>query len=414
MLSQHRGLWTMTGLKNRFGVTITAIILIVSVLLLAGNVGLWLYNPSRFASVLSSCVLSILRGTAEVQTPDTITWEEARNGMKLEPGSRVSTGTDSHALLTFSEDTTTKLEPGTDLLVAKLEGSRDNYPDVILLRQWSGRTWSQVERFPDNRHYFEIQTPSASVMARSTLFGVNVDKSGRTLIQTTEGQVDVIAQGQEVRVSAGQQTGVELGAPPSVPVRIPPVRNELLVTVGTPAVGMVMDPHGSRTGYLPNGAALNQIPGSRSSVREESGHIIRIPEPSSGEYTVVLRGVDAGTADFSIEALAEGKSTFKYAGSTKTTAASEWVLRLRVDVFGGLLQRVSVVDPQSPRGKVSGDTAEARIRTTKTGQPEPTTNYPDSEWLLASKKGWLLGYWAAAAILMIFLGMIFARLYRWR
>ncbi|MDP2932446.1 MAG: FecR family protein [Chloroflexota bacterium] len=394
----------MTVFKKRLGGTATATVLIALALLLACDAGFWLYNPSRFAVVLSSYMLNILHGTVEVQTPDTITWEEAKDGMKLKPGSRVSTGADSHALLTFSEGTTTKLEPGTDLLVAKLES------DTIMLRQQSGRTWNQVAKLSDSRRRFEIQTPSANVMARGTLFLVNVDTSGRTFAQTTEGQVDVIAQGRTVNVFAGQQTEAKVGVPPSAPVPTPPARNELVVTVGAPASGMVIDPHGSRTGYLPGGAsALNQIAGSRSSVQEEStSHRIVVTELSSGEYAVVLRGVDNGNADYRIEALGDGKSVFKYAGSYNATAAGEWLLLLHVNVVGGLLQSVSIVDPNSP-GEGSSDTTKTGARTTEIEALGPT-NHPGSDiaWPSAWDKVRPLGYWAAVAILVIFLTMIFA------
>lgn len=414
MLSQHGELSTMAVFKNMLASTITAIALSALVLLLAGNVGFLLYNPSHFTSVVSSCTLNILQGSAEVQTPHTITWEEAKNGMKLEPGSRVSTGEDSHVLLTFSEGSTTKLGPGSDLLVANLEGNRENYPEVIILKQQSGSTWNQVAKLADSKHRFEVQTPSANVMARGTLFLVNVDASGRTLTQTTEGQVDVSAQSRLVHVFAGQQTEAAPGAPPSVPEPMPPTSNELIVTVSTPAVGMVIDPHGSRTGYLPDGSELNQIAGSSSSVGEGSRHTTVIPKLSSGEYTVALQGVAEGKADYSIEALNGGDSKFKYTGSYDATAGNAWQLRLQVNVIGDSL-RVSIVDPNSRGSNAIVGNAEASARATEMRPHGPTTNHPDSDthWLLAGVKVSSLGYWVAGAILAIFLVTIYVRLYRW-
>jgi len=419
MLSPHRELSIMAVFKNknRLASAIAAIALIALVLLLAGSAGFWLYNPPRFDSVLSFCTLNILQGSAEVQTPDTIAWEEARDGMKLEPGSRVITADGSHVLLTFSEGTTTKLEPGTDLVVTKLESNRENYPNVIMLRQQSGGTWNQVAKLPDKKRHFEVQTPSAAVLARGTLFLVNVDASGKTFIQTTEGQVDVTAQNRKVHVFAGQQTEAALGAPPSMPMPIPPPDNELIVTVSTPAVGLVIDPHGSRTGYLPNGSALNQIAGSRSSVGEESRHTTVIPKLSSGEYTVVLHGVDEGKADYSIEALGDGKNKFKYVGSYDATTGSEWELRLQVNVIGGLLQRVSIVDPDSRVGKAIGDNDGAGAQATEVRPREPVTNSLDidEQWPSAWTKERQLGYWLALAIIIILLvvGTIYVRLCRW-
>jgi len=369
----------MTKMKSCLRGSIAAVILIGLVSLLAADVSFSLYQPARFTSVLPYCTLSIFSGTVKVQTLNAITWKEAKNGMTLEAGSRVRTLPDSHALLTFFEGTTTKLEPGTDLLVAKLEGNRESHPDVIVLKQWSGKTWNRVTTLSDNSRHFEIQTPSSSAVARGTLFLTKVDRTGRTLIQTTEGQVSVIAQGREVQVLAGQQTEVEPGAPPPFAVQMSPSQNELIVTVSMPAVGMVVDPSGSSTGYLPDGSALNQIAGSRSSMVDQSHHTIRVPELRTGEYTIVLRGVGQGVSRFSIEALTEGKSTFRQAGSCNVTAASEWLLHLHVDVLDGLLKGVSVVKPELPSGQVMAHDAVERTGATEMGPSEITTKPSDND-----------------------------------
>lgn len=207
--------------EKRSDGAMSAITMIMVVVLLAGGVGFWLYNPPRLASFVPS-TLNVSGDNVEVQTLETITWKEAQDQMKLDPGSRVRTGTDSYALLTFAQDTTTKLDPGTDLLVARLEGNRDKPPDVIALRQWSGSTWNQIPAFLDDSRHFEIQTPSASAVGNGSSFSVNVDESGRTIVRAAEGQVDVRAQGREVQVTAGRQIEVKPGSPPSAPVPIPP------------------------------------------------------------------------------------------------------------------------------------------------------------------------------------------------
>ena len=115
-----------TELKNRIGSIIASVILITVVLFLAVDVGFSLYNPDRLDSTLPVCTLNIISGSIQVQTKDTVTWVKAEDGMTLEPGSRVRTDTDSHASLTFSQGTTTKLEPGTDLIVTNLEGEQDD------------------------------------------------------------------------------------------------------------------------------------------------------------------------------------------------------------------------------------------------------------------------------------------------
>ncbi len=430
-------------LKNRRGGAIAAVILMMLIMFLAVDVGFTLYNPYRLASPLPSCTLSIFDGTVEVQTLETFTWEEAENGMILEPGSRVRTALDSHALLTFSQGTTTKLEPGTDLIVAKLESRQDNRPHLIVLKQRSGKTWNKVARLPGNGGHFEIQTPSASAKVRGTLFLAEVDESGKTLIQTAEGQVDVSAHGQEVQVSAGQQTEVELDSPPSIPVPTAPAKSELIVTVSRPAVGLVIDPSGSSAGYLFDGSELNQIAGSTLATPEESQYVIRIREPNEGEYTVVLRYVDDGISYFSIEGLAEGKSTFRYTGSSNSTTASELILRLHVDVLDGLLQGVPVLNPEPPKSQAIEETAVTKAITEETGSDKSatksiteetgsdksTTKSPDTDSERASVQqkgkpgelgetqtspegGYKYNQWFAAACIVIFFGIYSAVIWR--
>lgn len=197
---------------------------------LAIDIGFSLYNPNRLNPVLPFSTLKIIGGNTQVQTKYSLTWEKAVDGMVLEPGSRVKTDSGSYASLSFSQGTTTKLEPGTDVIVAKLEINPDNELNAVTLKQQSGKTWNQVTRLADDSYHFQIQTPSADVKVRGTLFATEVDEMGKTTVQTTEGSVNVSAQGKEVQVPAGQQIIVTPGAAPSAPSPIPPARNEAAAT----------------------------------------------------------------------------------------------------------------------------------------------------------------------------------------
>jgi hypothetical protein len=325
------------------GSSLATVVLIAIVMFLAADVGFYLYNPDRLVAALPVCTLNIISGSTKVQTQSTVAWEKAEDGMKLEPGSRIRTAPDARASLTFAQGTTTTLDPGTDLIVAQLEGNQDTRPDTVILKQLLGKTWNQVTKRPDGSDYFQIQTPSADVKVHGTLFSAEVDASGKALIQTTEGRVSVSAQGQEVQVPAGQQTEVEPGAAPSAPAPVPPARNELVFTINKPAVGLVTDPSGSSTGYLPDGSPLNQISGSRLSPSEDLYQTIRIYEPSAGDYTIVLRGATDGSSSLSIEGFAQGQSGFLHAESCNITAANDLVLKLHLDVLNGLVRGATVL-----------------------------------------------------------------------
>ena len=311
--------------------------------------------------------LDIIGGNIQVQTKDSLAWEKARDGMILETGSRVRTAPDSFASISFAQGTTSKLEPGTDLIVDKLESDKDKQLDTVVLKQQSGKTWNQVAKRADDSSYFQIQTSSADVKVHGTLFATEVDKSGKTIVQTTEGSVSVSAQGQEVQVPAGQQTTVEPGTVPSVPTPIPPARNELVITVSKPAIGLVVDPSGSGTGYRATGVPVNQISGSQvTSALEDSSQTVRIREPSDGEYTLILNGVVDSSTSINIEGFTEGKSAFVYTESCNVTSINETIRKLHVDVLGGLLQGASMLNLVAPENK-AGET----IETTKTASEGP-------------------------------------------
>ncbi|MFA5317129.1 MAG: FecR family protein [Dehalococcoidales bacterium] len=324
----------MASLRKKLNNYLAATIIAILILFFAADTGFSLYQPQRYHQVLPEYQLNITNGTVQVQRPASLNWDIAEDGMTLGPSSQIRTEPDSYASLTFFEGTTIGLDPGTELFVSKLEGNRDSQSYLVLLNQMSGKTRSQVTRLADDGYHFEVRTPAASVVARGTQFVTEVDRSGRTLVQTTEGKVDVGAQGEKLAVPAGWQTEVEPGTPPQVSV---PLKNELIFTVGIPAVGVVVNPEGLSSGYLPDGSNLNQITSSRSWALGNSQHAVRISDVKPGEYTVILRGVDEGISQFTIEGLSEGTSTFSYAGSFEVAEDDEYRLRLRADVINGSL-----------------------------------------------------------------------------
>jgi hypothetical protein len=325
-------------LKNRTGSISAAIILVILVIFLAVDAGFSLYNPNRLALTSPFCVLDIIRGNILVMKKDALTWEKAGDGMILEPGSRIKTAPDAQAAITFTRGTTTKLEPGTDLVVDKIEDSQGTQPYTVVLKQQSGKTWNQVDKTGGNTS-FQIRTTSADIKVHGTLFSTEVDEAGKTTVQTTEGRVNVSAGGEEVQLPAGSMTEVKPHEKPAAPMAIPQAKNELVITVNNPAFGLVQDPSGSSIGYLNSGAKVNQISGSSVSVVEESGQTIRIREPEIGDYTLTLRGVIDATSQISVEGFVGGKSAFIHIESCNITAARETLLKLHYDVIDGLLQR---------------------------------------------------------------------------
>jgi len=178
------------------------------------------FFPASVPEFTSQCTLTTFDHGVLMKRSGATIWERAENGTTLKAGARIQLASSSNAILTFFNGTTVELEPGADLVVEQLEVGGQNQPTVIVLRQWFGKTWSRVAQLADPGSRYEIQTPSATIMVRGTVFTTEVDITGTARVQTIEGLVSVSAQGEEVYLPAGQQTEVESGASPLKPVPI--------------------------------------------------------------------------------------------------------------------------------------------------------------------------------------------------
>jgi hypothetical protein len=340
--------------------------------------------PGQPSALAAQCTFSVFSGSAEVQVPGSDQWQEATDGMVLAVGARVRTSPDSHAMLTFFEGSSLKLEPGTDVEINRVDGEVRGPTDIVLT-QWVGKTWNRVVKKLDARTHYEIQTPSAHALVRGTLFEVEVDEALATSVRTIEGLVSVIAEDEEVFLPAGQETSVDKGAPPSEPRPITPSANELVVTVGWPAVASLCDPTGSSAGYLPDGSTLSQIARARSTSPHQGDQTIRIPDPAPGEYALVLRGVGDGTTQLSIDALSGGRPVLAHAASPTLTLGSEWLIRVNLIPEGRRIVAAEVsgiepLDGRSPSSLVSpfGTVTPTPVSdsTPQPTEPEPTEPEP--------------------------------------
>jgi len=327
---------------RKVAIPVTAVILIA---LVAGLYGMFnfLSPPPALAS---QSTLSVLGGSVEVQKSTAEGWQRGADGMVLSAGARVKTEASSYALLTFSEGSTIKLEPDTDVEMQQVE-STNGQLTAIILKQWSGKTWSRVIEKTDHDLHYQVQTPSASVIAHGTLFATEVEETGFTMVATMEGLVSVAAQGEEVYLPGGQQTQVEAGMVPSQPTAAPSPKAELVITIDMPAVGSVSDPTGSSTGYLPSGLSHNQITESQTSSPYDGTQLITIAEPVTGEYIVVLRYITEGVAHFSIQGKSDGEVAFTYAGEWGAEEESGWLISLNLQIEEGLIVNgmISGIEP---------------------------------------------------------------------
>ncbi len=325
-------IWQPVLQAKKVAIPVTMAVMVILALIFSGVH----YFTSPTPALASQSTLNILSGTVEIQDPGEDKSQRGNDGDVLDAGTRVKTGSDSHALLTFFEGSTIKLEPDTIVEIQKVELT-DGKPTTIVLTQWLGRTWSRVVKMTDPGSHYRIETPSATAIVRGTLFSTEVEEAGGTRVATTEGLVSVIAQGEEVYLPANLQTHIETGAVPSLPETLPDPKSEVIITIDMPAIGSVTDPNSSSTGMLPDGESYNQILGSQASSPFETVQMIHISEPIDGEYIITLRYLDEGVAGFNIQGKSEGVVIFEYKGKWGGSKVSGWLIHLNLNVDGGYI-----------------------------------------------------------------------------
>jgi hypothetical protein len=148
-------------------------------------------------------------------------WLPLQQGMELQASDRVRSGDDSQAALRFPDNSVTELGANSQLSILQLRTPRSGEGQIVVLRQNIGRTRNEVEPQVSAASRFEIETPSATVIVKGTLFDVEVTESGATLVTVMEGFVEVTGEGSGAVVQAGEMASVLPDAVPAIGVPLP-------------------------------------------------------------------------------------------------------------------------------------------------------------------------------------------------
>jgi len=264
----------------------------------------------------AATVLSILDGSASVARGATA-FAAAADGDILNNGDRVQTADRSHALVTFFDGSTLEIEPATTVQIEEAQGAASGAIS-IRIAQTIGRTWASVRKLTHADSKFELRTPTLTAAVRGTGFITEVLADGTSSVQTTDGAVQVTAQGQSVLVGAGQITRVSPSSPPSAPAPSSAPPSRLRFGMHSPAYLVVLDPLGRACGIvLPGPSVVRQIPGCLATEPGTGPQLVDVPDPSQGFYRIVIASIAPGGA-FTVTASAVdgvGALSFNYAAS---------------------------------------------------------------------------------------------------
>ena len=323
----------------------------------------------------ATMVLTIIDGSADVAR-GAGPFSRVADGVVLSAGDRVRTSDQSHAIVTFFDGSTVELEPTTIITVVQAMAASTGAL-TIQLEQSLGRTWSSVLKLmrPDSK--FEMRTPSATAVVRGTGFATDVLADGTTTVTTSDGIVEVAAQGQTVSVPAGSATTVQPGTPPTPPAARARPQNTLRFGLHSPALLVILDGLGRACGIVPAGSTLvRQIPGCLATEPGIDPQLIDLPNAAAGTYSIVIESVAPG-GDFVATASAvdaAGSLSFNYALSAGGPPGTRFGSSLTVETAATGALRASglgkltlldrsptrvVVMPGSPRPAESGAPNEA-------------------------------------------------------
>jgi hypothetical protein len=320
--SRHlRGIYT----PRRWVLVPVSIVIVLTMLfvLLPGDL-----NPFKTQTVSAAEVtLSILRGNVKILTHGSEDWQQGSDGLLLEAGSQVRTEAESHAVLTFIDGSTAKLDPDSGILILTSEYNKDSSIRVSI-NQYSGSVWSHLVRYQETSIHYEILTKSANIIADGTSFVTEVTNEG-TKVTTIEGSVRVESGDTEVNLEQDYQvmaSSTQVVQPPQPVARVLP---ELLISTNSSAVISLRDPEGSSTGFFPSGISFIQIKGSRTWLNDD-GQIIKLNQPRAGEYILVVRRITRDQVDIELQ-VTVGERVVNQLSKVIVDSQPGWIIRFKFD-----------------------------------------------------------------------------------
>jgi hypothetical protein len=151
-------------------------------------------------------------------------WVQITGMQAVKSEDAVRTDATGYALLTFFTGTEVEILSGSELAVTSFEESASG-GHTITLNQLSGETLHRVARVADREDRYVVNTPSASLVVRGTVFGVQVAPDGATHVEVQDGVVQAQVGQQTFEVNTGEALDVLADQTvPSTPYPIPVIR----------------------------------------------------------------------------------------------------------------------------------------------------------------------------------------------
>lgn len=256
----------------------------VVVLIAVGTVAV---RSWRGMMVQQEAVLRAEDGLVEVLTSGADAWTPVSEPMLVEGGDRIRTGAQGSAELMFFDGSITALKPEAELTIARMASRRTGRGKVIVLHQWIGEAYNQVQPLADERSRFSVETASTVVSVRGTAFTLTVEPDGATHVSVHEGAVEVQTREMSVLISGGEEIRLESPQASATPTRlVRPEPTEVPVSPSPTEPPAIVPPWTRWLTETPEPSELEELqPTGELSTPQPTQHETEEPRPSSPEET---------------------------------------------------------------------------------------------------------------------------------
>jgi hypothetical protein len=234
-----------------------------------------------------------IKGDVTVQTAKGNPWKVLLPNDLVHPGHLIRTGRESAVEIAFDDGTSffQRSETTLGLNTANRRGGSHIFQQLSLE---AGRMLMKVRRATGQESRIEIQTPSATAVARGTDFRVSVDSAEAMTSEVIEGTVDVEAMKQSVVLKEGEGTLVKKGEPPLKPRKLLPPPSPLDLRPLYRTMPVVL-----KFGEVKDAAAyrlqLSTDPEGRDVIREKAvgvAEALELDRLEDGTYYLQGRSID--------------------------------------------------------------------------------------------------------------------------
>lgn len=259
-----------------------------------------------FGGEPTPAVLGVLTGEVKVIPPEGGAPKPASNGMTVAVGTRVQTGKNSTALVTFLDGSTLTVQPESEVTLKQADVGKKR--SRVTVGVDVGTVWARVVKLVDPESSFSLQSNTATATVHDGLIGARQEPDNTFTCWTRAGDLWVLEPTGRARVilKPGQMEIVKAGAS-SNPQPFFSNHSALRVDAPVSVLPIILMPDRARmAGFTDPETEVNQVFGSYTGMDGEGRRVVEVPAGVSGPFTLILQGEQEGPFLIHIGALYKG------------------------------------------------------------------------------------------------------------